>query len=59
MRTAENKPQLYLKVNDIPSVCVDCSYTFSPAKTLVATSASLSTDTLTVTLTNPGSIAFT
>lgn len=58
MRTAESVPQLYLKVNSIPAVCSDCGYSFDATKTASVTAASLSVDTLTLTISDVGSVGF-
>ena len=59
MRTAESSPQLYLIVNGIPAVCSACNYAIDATKTPSVTASSLSTDTLTLTVTDPGAIGFT
>ncbi len=58
MRTAESSPQLYLKVNGIPAVCDSCHYTFDAAKTPTVAAASLSADTLSLSVTDSGSVGF-
>jgi hypothetical protein len=58
MRTAESQPQLYLRVNHIPAVCSNCAYSFNATKTPAVTAASLSTDTLTLTVSDAGSVGF-
>lgn len=58
MRTAESMPQLYLKVNSIPAVCSNCGYSFDSTKTASVTAASLSADTLTLTISDAGSVGF-
>lgn len=58
MRTAESVPQLYLKVNSIPAVCSNCGYSFDATKTASVTTASLSADTLTLTISDAGSVGF-
>lgn len=58
MRTAESNPQLYLKINDIPAVCDGCHYNFDATKTPTVTSSSLSADTLSLSVTDTGSVGF-
>jgi len=58
MRTAESSPQLYLTVNKIPAVCSACQYTFDASKTPSIATAALSTDTLSLTTTDPGAVGF-
>jgi hypothetical protein len=58
MRTAESVPQLYLKVNEIPAVCDSCHYTFDATKTAAVTTSSLTADTLSLTVTDPGTVGF-
>ena len=58
MRTAESSPQIYLKVNGIPAVCDSCHYSFDAAKTPTVNSASLSADTLSLSVTDSGSVGF-
>lgn len=58
MRTSESSPQLYLKVNGIPAVCSACSYAFDATKTPSVTAASLTADTLSLTVTDPGTVGF-
>ena len=56
--TPSSLPALSLKVNSIPAICDDCSYEFNSAATPVASSASLSSNTLTISLTDPESLGF-
>ena len=56
MRTYSNKPNVRVTVNDIPSACnTDCTYTFLTSVPVV-NSSSLSGNTLSLTLTDPGSL---
>ena len=51
-------PTLSLKVNSIPAICDDCSYEFNAAATPVVSSASLSSEIMTISLTDPESLGF-
>ena len=48
-----------MKVNNIPAVCSNCGYSFDASKTASVSAASLSTDTLTLTVSDPGAVGFT
>ena len=56
-KESEN-PSLSLKVNSIPAVCADCSYTFNSAATPVTSSATLASNVMTLSITDPSSIGF-
>lgn len=58
MRTAESTPQLYLTTNKIPIICSDCSYSYDSSKNAVVNSASLSTNTYTISVTDTASVGF-
>ncbi len=58
MRTAESNPQLYIKVNGIPAVCDSCHYNFNASKTPTVTAASISADTLSLSVTDAGAVGF-
>jgi hypothetical protein len=56
MRTYSNKPNVRVMVNDIPSACnTDCTYTFVNNVPIV-TAASISGYTLSLTLSDPGTL---
>jgi len=59
MKTAESTPQLYLTTNNIPIICQDCSYAFDSTKNAVVNSASLSSTTYTISVTDTASVGFT
>lgn len=56
MNTYSNKPNVRITVSNIPSACnTDCTYTFL-TNVPVVTSSSLSGNTLSLVLTDPGSL---
>lgn len=59
MRTAESLPQIYLTLNKIPTICLSCSYQYNSTMNPTINSASLSSNTLTLSISDSANIGFT